>query len=75
MPNKFEIDAIRKIVEKYYKPFFLSIFDKSVMLNYEKLKRKGLLKKDYILYTFIDSKRQKPLIMRIVYINFKLYEI
>ena len=60
MPNKFEIDAIRKIVEKYYKPFFLSMFDKSVMLNYEKLKRKGLLKKDYILYTFIDSKRQKP---------------
>lgn len=60
MPNNFEIVTIRKIVEKYYKPFFLSIFDKAVKMNYEKLKIQGLLKKDYILYTLINSKREKP---------------
>lgn len=60
MPNKFEILTIRNIVEKYYKPFFLSMFDKAVKMNYEKLKKQGLLKKDYILYTFIHSKRTKP---------------
>lgn len=52
MPNQFEIDVIRNLVAKYYKPFFLSIFDEAVRLNYEKLKINGLLKKDYILYTF-----------------------
>ena len=60
MPNKFEIDTIRQLVAKYYKPYFLSIFDTAVQLNYQKLKLKGLLKKDYILYTFKDSKRKKP---------------
>jgi len=60
MPNKFEIDVIREFVSKYYSPFFLSMFDKAVKLNYEKLKKKGLLGKDYILYTFLDSKRKKP---------------
>ena len=52
MPKKFEIYLIRKLVEKYYKPYFLSMFDSAIELNYKKLKKKGLLKKDYILYTF-----------------------
>lgn len=60
MPNKFEIDLIRKLVEKYYKPYFLSMFEEAVELNYERLKKKGLLKKDYILYTFKNAKRKKP---------------
>ena len=60
MPNPFEIEVIRKFVAKYYKPFFLSMFDKAVSLNYEQLKQKGLLQKDYILYTFTDSRRKKP---------------
>ena len=60
MPNKFEIEIIRKIVKKYYKPFFLSMFDRAVELNYNALKKQKLLKKDYILYTFVDSKRKKP---------------
>ena len=59
MPNKFEIDVIRKLVSKYYKPFFLSMFDKAVNLNYQQLKQKGLLKKDYILYTY-SIVRKKP---------------
>ena len=60
MPNKFEIDTIRNLVKKYYKPFFLSIFDKAVIMNYKNLKQLGLLQKDYILYTFAKSKRKKP---------------
>ena len=60
MPNKFEIDLIRKLVEKYYKPYFLSMFDRAVEFNYERLKKKGLLKKDYILYTFKNAKRKNP---------------
>jgi len=60
MPNKFEIDTIRKLVKKYYKPFFLSMFDKAIKMNYKRLKIEGLLKKDYILYTFVHSKRKKP---------------
>ena len=59
MPNQFEIDVIRNIVSKYYKPYFLSIFDKAVILNYQRLKQKGLLKKDYILYTY-PIHRKKP---------------
>lgn len=59
MPNSFEIYTIRRIVEKYYNPFFLSIFDMVVKINYEKLKELGLLQKDYILYTF-DVNRKKP---------------
>ena len=59
MPNKFEIDTIRKLVKKYYNPFFLSIFDKAVEMNYKNLKKQGILNKDYILYTFY-SKRKKP---------------
>ena len=60
MPNKFEIDKIRELIKKYYKPFFLSIFDKAVETNYRILKKQGLLKMDYILYTF-KSKRKKPI--------------
>ena len=60
MPNKFEIDIIRKIVQKYYKPFFLSMFDKAVSINYQILKKKGLLEKDYISYTFANLNRIKP---------------
>ena len=59
MPNQFELDFIRNIVSKYYKPYFLAIFDKAVILNYQRLKQKGLLKKDYILYTY-NIKRKKP---------------
>ena len=59
MPNEFEILIIRKLIVKYYKPFFVSIFDKAVSFNYERLKRLGLLKKDYISYTFINIKRNK----------------
>ena len=59
MPNKFEIDVIRKLVEKYYNPFFLSMFDEAIRHNYEKLKKNGLLQKDYILYTFTNSKRNR----------------
>ena len=60
MPREFEINAIRKIVHKYYHPFFLSMFDKAVELNYKHLKMKGLLDKDYILYTFFNVKRKNP---------------
>ena len=60
MPREFEINAIRNIVHKYYHPFFLSMFDKAVELNYKHLKMKGLLDKDYILYTFFNVKRKNP---------------
>ena len=60
MPQHFEIVAIREIIKKYYNPFFLSIFDKAVELNYKHLKMKGLLDKDYILYTFMNVKRKNP---------------
>ena len=59
MPNKFEINTIRKLVEKYYSPFLLNIFDVAVKINYNLLKIKGLLSKDYILYTF-NIKRKNP---------------
>ena len=59
MPNYFEIITIRKIVMKYYSPYLLYIFDKAVSLNYNLLKLKGLLNKDYILYTF-NIKRKNP---------------
>ena len=36
MPNISEIDIIRKLVAKYYKPIFLSIFDKAISYNYIK---------------------------------------
>jgi predicted O-methyltransferase YrrM len=52
MPNQFEIRTIRELVKKYYSPYLLSIFDKAVKMNYYQLKEKGLLTKDYILYTF-----------------------
>jgi hypothetical protein len=52
MPNKFELDTIRQLVKKYYSPYLLNIFDEAVKINYEILKIKGLLNKDYILYTF-----------------------
>ena len=59
MPNKFEINTIRNLVEKYYSPFLLNIFDVAVKINYNLLKIKGLLNKDYILYTF-NIKRKNP---------------
>ena len=60
MPTQFEIDTIRNLIRKYYHPFFLSIFDKAVEMNYNYLKRKGLLDKDYILYTYYHFKRINP---------------
>ena len=59
MPNKFELITIRKIVEKYYSSFLLHIFDEAIKVNYNLLKKKGLLNKDYILYTF-NIKRKNP---------------
>ena len=59
MPNKFEIDIIRKFIAKYYKPFFLTMFDTAVNLNYEKLEKIGLLTKDYIEYTFNNVNRNR----------------
>lgn len=59
MPNRFELNAIRRIIEKYYSSFFLSMFDKIVKINYEILKRRRLLTKDYILYTF-KIRRKNP---------------
>lgn len=59
MPNKFELDTIRKLVKKYYSPFLLSIYNKAIKINYELLKIKGILTKDYILYTYNVS-RKKP---------------
>ena len=59
MPNNFELNTIRKLVEKYYSPYLLHIFDVAVKVNYNLLKIKGLLNKDYILYTF-NIKRKNP---------------
>ena len=59
MPNNFELNIIRKLVEKYYSPDLLNIFDVAIKSNYKLLKIKGLLNKDYILYTF-NIKRKKP---------------
>lgn len=59
MPKKFELDTIRVLVKKYYSPYLLKIFDTAVKLNYNLLKIKGLLNKDYILYTF-NIKRKNP---------------
>jgi len=59
MPNTFEISTIRKLVEKYYSPYLLSIFDIAVKVNYNLLQKKGLLNKDYLLYTF-NIKRKNP---------------
>ena len=59
MPNIFELNTIRKLVEKYYSSYLLNIFDEAVKVNYNLLKIKGLLNKDYILYTF-NINRKKP---------------
>ena len=59
MPNQFELKIIRELVKKYYSPYLLSIFDKAVEKNYYQLKENGLLKKDYILYTF-NIHRKNP---------------
>ena len=59
MPNKFELNTIRKLVEKYYSPYLLYIFDEAVKVNFNLLKIKRLLNKDYILYTF-NIKRKNP---------------
>ena len=61
MPNKFEIILIRNLISKYYKPFYLSIFDNALAFNYDRLNKNGLLKKDYILYTFKNSTRKKSI--------------
>ena len=60
MPKKFEINCARIIIEKYYSPFLLSVFDKAVELNYKRLKSIGLLTTDYIQYTFKEIKRKNP---------------
>ena len=60
MPKKFEIETIRVFVKKYFHPFFFSMFNKAVEMNYKYLKMKGLLDKDYILYTYEKSKRKNP---------------
>lgn len=59
MPHYFELNIIRKLVKKYYSPYLLFIFDEAIKLNYKLLKLKGLLNKDYILYTF-KIKRKNP---------------
>ena len=59
MPNIFELNTIRKLVEKYYSPYLLHIFDLAIKINYNLLKIKGLLNKDYILYTF-NITRKRP---------------
>jgi hypothetical protein len=59
MPHKFELRTIRKLVKKYYSPYLLSIYDKAIKINYNLLKIKGLLNKDYILYTY-NVTRKKP---------------
>jgi hypothetical protein len=61
MPNFFELNTIRKLVEKYYSSYLLNIFDEAVKVNFNLLKIKGLLNKDYILYTF-NIKRKNPFI-------------
>ena len=43
MPNQFELNTIRNIIKKYYSPYLLTMFDKIVEINYELLKKKGLL--------------------------------
>ena len=61
MPNRFEIETIRELIRKYYKPYFLSMFDNAFKLNYDILKKKRLLQKDYIGYTFTKlNNRKKP---------------
>ena len=60
MPKKFEIDCARIIIEKYYSPFLLSMFEEAVQLNYKRLKSNGLLDKDYIEYSFPKTKRKNP---------------
>jgi len=60
IPNKFEIILIRNLISKYYKPFYLSMFDKALKFNYDRLSKNSMLEKDYIIYTFKDSKRIKP---------------
>lgn len=61
MPNRFEIETIRELIRKYYKPYFLSMFDNAFKLNYDTLKKKGLLQKDYMGYTFTNfDNRKKP---------------
>jgi hypothetical protein len=59
MPNKFELNTIRKLVKKYYPHYLLSIFEKAIKINYILLKIKGILNKDYILYTF-NLTRKNP---------------
>ena len=56
MPKEFEINTIRSIVKKYYDDLYLQMFDKAVQINYERLKTKGLLDKDYFLYTYPQYK-------------------
>ena len=38
------------------------MFDKAVQINYERLKKKGLLDKDYFLYTYphLIKNRKRP---------------
>ena len=62
MPREFEIKTIRNIVQKYYDDFYLQMYDKAVKVNYKRLQKKGLLDKDYFLYTFPEKKnlRKRP---------------
>ena len=60
MPKKFEIICARKIIEKYYSPFLVSIFDNSVKSNYERFLNIGLIDRDYIYYTYPEIKRKNP---------------
>ena len=62
MPKNFEIATIRNIIKKYYNEYYLQMFDKAVEINYERLKLKGLIDKDYFLYTYPDKikERKRP---------------
>ena len=62
MPREFEIATIRNFIEKYYDEYYLQMFDKAVQINYERLKKKGLLDKDYFLYTYphLIKDRKRP---------------
>ena len=59
MPKEFEIITIRNIVKKYYDDLYLQMFDKAVQINYERLKTKGLLDKDYFLYIYPQYQKDR----------------
>ena len=58
--KNLKLKLLEFLLKNIFIHFFFSMFNKTVEMNYQYLKKKGLLDKDYILYIFTKSKRKNP---------------